>query len=733
MKNNQIVKTFFILIAAIFVILTAIFCFSNIQRNLNEQIEENLQDVANQNAIVLNNEINGIHDILLGMAKEMQIWQEIEIEDVLSQLEVYNDVYNFVRIGFVYPDGTAYMSDGNRSNFSNEQYFKNSMQGKNDISAVLYDVFDGGAEINVFSVPVYRVDGGPVEGVLLAVCRTKDFMMNLKIDSFDGKGHSFVVETDGSIISNAKIDTEIKSIFDDIGYSPSNEELSKQIKDDMLNGRSGYGVIHQKEDDYVYYMPLTLELENHNWYVFTTVPRNVLNDRIIPVLTYTYILLAVLAIVLICIFVGFFYSYFVRKKQFMELAYVDKLTGGANYPCFIEKINNIKGREGYIVSAGIEEFHIINNVCGVEIGNEAIKMIYKSMLESIKEQEMCAHVHSDRFIIFFKETNRGSVIGRIGELTQKIMGVERQLNVPKIVPHFGICYLNKSDDIDSIYERAKQAKYEVKNNFSKNYCFVDEIDVKKIEEDKKIEDEFAEAIENKRFEVWYQPKYIPSDNTIVSAEALVRLRDVDGTLISPGRFIPIFERNGNISELDEYVFKEVCMKQKQWKDEGKNTVPISVNISRASLYYTDVVDRYKVILNSYGLDSNDVGIEITESAAINNDAVHKLVNEFHSVGFTLSLDDFGSGYSSLAALNELHFDILKLDKSLIDYIGEANGEKLLYHIVQLAKGIGLRITAEGVETKAQVEFLSKLKCDDIQGFYFSKPLPCEEYCKLIFG
>lgn len=735
MRKSQFFRLLSIIIAVLIISVAGFYCFKNIKEHLDKQVEDNIQDVSKQNAIVLCNELNGIHDILLGMAEEMKLWKDVDIEEVLNQLLVYNDVYSFVRIGFVYPDGTAYLSDGNKGNFANEEYFKNSMNGSKDISKVLNDVFNNGEEINIFSVPVYKEEGGNVEGVLLAVCETKNFMEYLNVKSFSGSGDSFVVESDGSIISRSEIDDSIEILFTDEQNSKENRKISKQIKEDMANNRTGHVVFRNDENEklHMYYMPLQLELENHNWYIFTSVPESAINNRITSVIEYVSILLGVFIGALCIVGAVYFYSYLLNSKKLAKLAYVDKITGGDNYASFIEKLNNIKLREGYIISVGIEEFHIINTVCGVETGNETLKMMSKSMTESLNEQEFCAHVHSDRFILFFNETSRGNVISRIGQITQKIVNIENELNVPKIIPHFGICFLNKDDDIESVYEQAKQAKYTIKNSYTKNYCFVDELDIKKMEEDKIIEDEFDDAILNKRFEVWYQPKYDPTDNTIVSAEALVRLRDKEGNLISPGRFIPIFEGNGKISELDEYVFKEVCELQKRWKNGGRKLVPISVNISRASLYYGDIVDRYRVILESFELDLNDVQIEITESATANDVDVHNLVNQFHNVGFTLSLDDFGSGYSSLATLNELHFDILKLDKSLIDYIGEANGEKLLYHIIQLAKGIGLKITAEGVETKNQVEFLVKLKCDDIQGYYFSKPLPCVEFEKILYS
>lgn len=265
----------------------------------------------------------------------------------------------------------------------------------------------------------------------------------------------------------------------------------------------------------------------------------------------------------------------------------------------------------------------------------------------------------------------------------------------------------------------------------KNYSLYEEINFKQWLENHKLEDGFEEAIQNHRFEIWYQPKYSTKDQNVVSAEALVRWRDVDGNLIPPYKFIPLFEQNGMISVLDEYVFDAVCAQQRQWQSEGKHVLPVSVNISRSSLYYSTIVKKYAAILNSYELPAQKIQLEITESAAVDNSEIMTLIDQFHEIGFHLLLDDFGTGYSSLSTLNQMHFDTLKLDKSLIDHIGDTNGEKLLYYIIKLAQSLGLKITAEGVEYKNQFEFLQQLACDDIQGYYFSKPLPSAEYAALL--
>lgn len=186
-----------------------------------------------------------------------------------------------------------------------------------------------------------------------------------------------------------------------------------------------------------------------------------------------------------------------------------------------------------------------------------------------------------------------------------------------------------------------------------------------------------------------------------------------------------------VRALDEYVFRNVCYQQKIWLSEGMKIVPVSVNLSRASMYYKSVVGKYSWIIDDAGIDQKWVPIEITESAAINNSDVKIIANTFYRAGFSLHLDDFGSGYSSLASLNELHFDTLKIDKSLVDYIGNSGGEKLLEHTISLALELGMHVTAEGVEHEWQNNYLRHIGCESIQGFLYSKPIQKDAFAALL--
>jgi EAL domain-containing protein (putative c-di-GMP-specific phosphodiesterase class I)/GGDEF domain-containing protein len=507
------------------------------------------------------------------------------------------------------------------------------------------------------------------------------------------------------------------------------------MKADMASGGSGVGKCEGTHGDSTasifYYTPLNENVYEPQWYMVAIVPENVLSQRMNPVIHQVQIL-AVSMLIIAILEVGIFAQVErKRREELASLAYEDSLTGGYNFACFRENVKIRKGLPGYVIALDLADFKLINSFFGVQKGDETLMEVWKILLGSISESEMVARVNADRFVLFLQAEAREVLESRIQDWIKQIGDISVRLNIPSLFPVFGIYYTDALDKPDECYGYAVQAKHLVKGRRDRHYAFYDEVDAGQIMESRKLENAFEEALAQEQFEVWYQPKYSAQEEKVIGAEALVRWRKPDGSLLSPGVFIPLFEKNGNIAVLDEYIFRKVCEQQKAWLEEGRSVVPVSVNISRVSLYFANIVERYQKILQSYDLDARYVQLEITESATVDNTEIADLIERFHNAGFDMLLDDFGSGYSSLASLNTLRFDILKLDKSLVDYIGDENGEKLLEHITKLGQSLGLHITAEGVETERQLIFLRNLHCDDIQGYYFSKPLPLAEYEKLM--
>lgn len=730
-KKNGFFITILLLLISLAFIVTISVVFNNIKTNLESEIISRLSEEAEENVALIEKEIDAKFGVLQSFANELSsTGDEIaEIRDMQSFVEVYN----FKRMGFIDLNGIAKTTDGFEKDLSFREFYQIGLKGESFITASLLDTVGDHTEdmINILSVPVYD-NKGEIKGVLFATYLTEKFHEVIFSDSFQGEGYTYIVAGDGDVISSYGdgMQKEYDNIFIYTGDAAQYDDaIQEKVENDMREKISRVGIgVNEDNDKYFYcYKPLEIESADMNWYIFSIEPKSVLDERMHPIMRDIQFLTVILICILVMANIIFLYYNVRRRQELFRLAYKDSITGGDNFSNFKEKAKKYENTEGYVIALDISEFKLVNNVCGNARGDEVLKVIWDVIMANCNDNEQAARVNADRFVIFWIESSKKTVTYRIEKLINEIEGISEQLSVPRLYPVIGIRAVEKLDDADKRYGEALRAKALIKNRRDRHYAFYDEIDYDTIVENKNLENGFEKALADKKFEVWYQPKFNSHTGKIVGSEALIRWRADDGSLISPGRFIPLFEKNGNIIRLDEYVFREVCRQQKEWQKEGIQILPVSVNISRFSLYYSNVVEKYERIINYYDVDHKYVQIEITESAIIENTVIVELIQKFHDAGFDILLDDFGSGYSSLASLNQMPFDTIKLDKSLFDYVGNENGEKLLKFIVQLVQSLGMKITAEGVEYKEQLDFLENLNCDDIQGFYFSKPLMLADF------
>lgn len=728
-KNLKMALRIFIVLFGVFLVIAAVMrCRLKIKDQLLIQVQSSLNDIASQNISAFETEFEDNQSVLNILSQKISSITTKNADEVMSSLIPWTTLYSFNRIGFIFPNGMSYTTDGYHSDLSYRVFFKQSLRGKTFITGIIKDTVGKGEDVNVFSKPVYNTDGS-IKGVLFATYQADKFNEMLSVNLFNNKGYSYIVKYDGSTVAGArKTDVMDKNFFSYmLNRNSENKKVIQALKSEMAKGKKGHMTFKDNGDYFICYSPINEKFDNQMCYMFIMVPASVLSDSTNPILTDVSRMITLLIIVLFFSIIFYLLHERSQRKELNKLAYEDSLTGDGNYALFRQKLSKKKEVPGYFVSMDINEFKIINNTCGIEKGNEVLRHVWKILRQEIGTNAFATHINADDFAIFLIENSKDDVRRRLEDIDLKISSLQETLNLPRLEAYYGIYETTNKVDCEISLSRANEAKQMVKGSRDKKYAFYDELDFQKIINDKELENSFEMAIKNHEFEIWYQPKYSTHNPHIVGAEALIRWRKPDGTLIPPYRFIPMFEKNGMIAELDEYVFKTVCKQQKKWQNEGKELIPISVNISRASLFYSNVVDKYKQLLGIYHLPAKYVPLEITESATIENISIKELINQFHDAGFPLLLDDFGSGYSSLATLNSMPFDTLKLDKSLIDYIGDSNGEKLIYYTVKLAKSLDMSITAEGVESQNQVDFLKELQCNDIQGYFYSKPLPLNDF------
>lgn len=416
----------------------------------------------------------------------------------------------------------------------------------------------------------------------------------------------------------------------------------------------------------------------------------------------------------------------------------DVLTGILNKSKFFyntRNMLNIFGTEDFaFIRIDIEKFQLINSFFGMDEGDNLLKYMADYLQNVEKEYRYITYgrIEADIFAVCFSYDNEKEITDFVKKFTNQM---EKYPLDFYITPFFGI-YLVKNRDlsINEMYDKANLASKNCKGNYIQNYFFYTKEMSEDIIKEQRIINNMKNALKNEEFVLYLQPKYELQRNSIAGAEVLVRWITADGRMISPGEFIPVFERNGFILKLDQYVWEKTCQLLAGWRDEGRKIFPVSVNISRVSLYNPKIVDVICGLTEKYNIPPEWLQLELTESAYTGNPkAIKEMMEQLQKKGFSILMDDFGSGYSSLNVLKDIAVDVLKIDMKFLDGSGDdGRSENILASVVRMAKWLNMPVVAEGAERKEQVSFLHSIGCEYVQGFYFARPMPVKEYEKLLY-
>lgn len=427
-------------------------------------------------------------------------------------------------------------------------------------------------------------------------------------------------------------------------------------------------------------------------------------------------------------------------EQLKKLAYYDSLSGIKNKEKFRKDsmyiLKNYYQDNFYLVQLDVNKFKYINEMFGYAEGNKILIHISQVLNNNTNKYEICARMDNDHFILLIACNTEDELLNRLSKINKEICNlITTNSSKYKIVMSSGIYKITKKDDIkkiDLLIDRANIAAKSKKEKYEHSYSFFNEDTRNRLYKEKRLEDNMNKALEKGEFIVYYQPKYSLGDvNEIEGAEALIRWNSPEFGFISPIDFIPLFEKNGFIVNIDMFVFEEVCKTLNKWINKGYTPVPISVNMSRVHLYRDNFIENITDLISKYNISPEFIELELTESVVFDNlNILIDIMKKIKEIGFLISMDDFGSGYSSLNLLKDLSFDILKLDRGfLIETTDTKRGKIIISKIVEMAKAIDIKVICEGVETYEQVEFLKEIGCDKVQGYLFAKPMVLDEFEK----
>lgn len=590
------------------------------------------------------------------------------------------------------------------------------------------------SSILIQAVPLDPNDGTPI-GALFSVQKEGYYRDVLALSAMGTEGHSVIINRRGDVIlayeklPTANLFAWLKNYTLDAPFSL--EELRKDVQagKEILVGYYSPDGLHQ----FLQFTPLQV----NGWFLVSAVPAKYVEEQATQVAKLSLILFGIV------FFVFYLLLFFILRvrddsnRQLFTTAFVDPLTGADNFNRMCEQFSSkLAGlnRQAALVIFDINKFKVINDLHGYERGNAVLKRVAQVLQENLAPEECFCRLSADNFILLLKFEDARSFIKRLHALStllRRNCTVEESCLMLDIA--FGIYEITQEDlPFYIMLDRAHLALEQAKTRLFDKYEFYDAEDRNRIVAEQQIESMMDTALEKGEFELYLQPKCDFVTGEILGAESLVRWVH-DDRVIRPDEFIPLFERNGFILKLDMYIMEQAVRCMARWQTQGMPVVPLAVNFSRLHLSDSRFIPQMRRIMAQYNVPTKLLEAEITESVIFNNlERAQEVVAGLHLYGFPVSMDDFGSGYSSLNVLKELKFDSIKLDKEFLSGFEEnPRAQKVIEGAISMIKTLGVKVVTEGVETREQAEFLRACGADLAQGYFFSRPVTVTTFEQLL--
>ncbi|MEG2732338.1 MAG: EAL domain-containing protein [Clostridium sp.] len=702
---------------------------------LTAESRMHLSEVAIQGAASVKRQVARDFDILEVLADGTISRPEVPLEEKMQRIKQQADKFGLFRIAIVDLQGNAISSDGYKFSVADRTFFQKAITGERALSEPIIDKIDGVTPGIVYAVPVYH------EGKLVSVLfsgYTLDTLVNrIDITFYHESGMAFITNSDGDVLLHPVTDRQGKNILE-VAQISNAEKKVENFKIGLKSGANGVARLEMGgEERFFAYAPIE---GANDWILVTSLPSKVVFERSQKVIFFTMLLMMTIAVVFTLTIIYIVVTKSKSDARIMKLAYYDALTGMANLEGFKintqEILEKSSPQQYTLLNFDIKQFRYLNRALGHSAGDSFLLYISQCLKNIAQKGETYARVGADQFVLLFlNKKNEEETKYYVEQLRETISAWEKnsQLYYPAQIA-FGIYYLGESDiDIMASIEKSNIARKSIKSSYESEIAIYDKEMQHRIDYEKELENSMGLALENGEFQLFIQPKYNILTEKIVGGEALARWFRSNGTVVMPGDFIPLLEKTGSIYNLDMYMLEHLCQFMHSRMNRGERIVPISINQSRNYMYGSTYVDTICQKLNDADVPTRLIELEITENIVYTDlDQLIKVLNILHQKGFCISLDDFGSGYSSLNVLKDLKVDVLKLDRFMLGETLDSERETtIVTNIIRMAKELNMLIVAEGVETREQVEFLRKAGCEMVQGFYYSKPVPVEEFERML--
>ena len=708
--------------------------YENLRETLHEDSYEYLDEATKQIEKNVKDKIGDYYAFLHFISNCMTTQNAGSIKELQSIIDRNKENFDFQHFLLIDSNNIGYGTNGQSISFREDQDLLEMIQNKKQTLSTLHTIDK--KQVLILAVPVENVmlEGKTIQAIAIGI-ETEAFEQVLSMTYFDENANAFIINKDVSIIGAASSESLTS------GY-----HLLNSIKNSLINEQRMISKMnHDIENSLSQQMEFTVDgtrmvmaympIGDEDLYLLTFAPVSEVQKKSDILLKMT--LLPLGGILLISFLVASIIIRFNRRRRLKleNMAYVDSITGGNTLQGFYKLAKEtltLSNRKQYaLVYTNIRNFKVLNEQLGHCHCDRILKAFYESIDANLAAKEIVGRVGADHFCVLLEYQNKQCLLTRFEDwyaLTKQNMEKLKysQWVHPEI--EFGVYVIeNNTLPFQQMITRAKLALREVVPIHATKllFAFYDDKLRRQLLREKQIEDMMEDSLKKGEFQVFLQPKYSLPDERMVGAEALTRwISEAEG-MIYPNEFIPLFEKNGFIIQLDLWVFEEVCRMIRGWLDEGIQPVKISVNCSRVHFKKKDFFKEYISIAKTYNVPPNLLELELTESLFLEDTQQFiQVIQEIREAGFGCSVDDFGSGYSSLSIIENFPVDILKLDKTFFRHTTKdrKRTEAVISSIIVMAQSLSMKIVAEGVEEREQVDLLKRLGCHYIQGYVFAKPM-----------
>ena len=744
--RKNIIPSIIIGVLASLGILIACFVHIRLIRdNLKDVISEQYESQLKVAEKAMNDRMKGIEKSTNSACEEIEAKLSKQCTDAqivltLSKYATSDDITDLV---YITEDGVALYEDGDVRNV--RERFEDLSTITNNCFFVVNDYFlNQEIYMLLYVVPVFVEE--KFEGIVVASQNCAHMIESEAFANMKSIGEIYVFDRDTHILATTyPMENEQKKYENFLDFSTTmyhiNTRSVSKLKSTIENATpDGETVVCQNKDGMNYYLAC-VTVDGYEDVVvalfYSDDAFNMSESRIVGSTVGTVII--IIFLMLLILILGFLSSARVNK-MIEQFAFEDEITGGKNLNYFkreaTEILKRYKGMAFSVHRFDISNFRYINEAYGHEKADLLLKAITEEAERIFSSNEICVRMNADQFVLLTKNTL--VMEERLFVFTDKVNARALDIGIRYPIKFKRGVYKiqDSSEDISVIIDKANAARKELNGEEKESVAIYSDKMVKDMRKVDMIESTMESALFNGEFKLFIQPKWDISENRLYGGEALVRWIRDDGTMVYPSDFIPVFEKNGFIEQLDMYMLESACQLIRQLVDAGKTVYPISVNQSRVLLHNPQYLEKVKEVLHRYDVPKRSIELEVTETVLfMDQGKMLSIMNSLKAEDIPLSMDDFGSGYSSLNMLKDFPFDVLKIDKEFFsESITSEASILILTKIVEMAHGLGIKVICEGVETKDQVEMLRKIGVRYVQGYYYSRPIPgarfLEQFCEL---